>query len=362
MLVRRAIEPGYGKWVFPGRLRRPRRAGARRRRPRGARGSGPRRPARPPDQHLLVSGPRAGDHRLRGDDRRRRAGVRRRGPRGAVLRARRDSVGRAGVPQHARRAARVPGRSRALRSRTLMATFVVAHGAWSAGWAWKKMRPAAARARPRAVHADLHRARRARASRLAATSTSTRTSRTCCGAARDGGPARRHPGRPQLRRHGGDRRRRPRARERIARLVYLDAFVPRDGQSLLDLQPPEIAGSACASAATRRRRLARAAESRRRPTRRRTTWPGSTPRRMPQPREDRRAADPADRRGRTLPRSYIYCMRPRPGDVFRQFAERAQSRSGWQYLEIDASHNPHITAPDALAAMLDGIAASRGRL
>ena len=22
-----------------------------------------------------------------------------------------------------------------------MATFVVAHGAWSAGWAWKKMRP-----------------------------------------------------------------------------------------------------------------------------------------------------------------------------------------------------------------------------
>ena len=22
-----------------------------------------------------------------------------------------------------------------------MATFLVAHGAWSAGWAWKKMRP-----------------------------------------------------------------------------------------------------------------------------------------------------------------------------------------------------------------------------
>ena len=30
-----------------------------------------------------------------------------------------------------------------------------------------------------------------------------------------------------------------RARERIAQLVYLDAFVPRDGQSVLDLQPPE---------------------------------------------------------------------------------------------------------------------------
>ena len=30
-----------------------------------------------------------------------------------------------------------------------------------------------------------------------------------------------------------------RARARIAQLVYLDAFVPRDGQSVLDLQPPE---------------------------------------------------------------------------------------------------------------------------
>src|SRR5262249_7881771 len=27
------------------------------------------------------------------------------------------------------------------RSRNRMATFLVAHGAWSAGWAWKKMRP-----------------------------------------------------------------------------------------------------------------------------------------------------------------------------------------------------------------------------
>ena len=33
---------------------------------------------------------------------------------------------------------RVPG---LVRLQALMATFVVAHGAWSAGWAWKKMRP-----------------------------------------------------------------------------------------------------------------------------------------------------------------------------------------------------------------------------
>jgi hypothetical protein len=29
--------------------------------------------------------------------------------------------------------------------------------------------------------------------------------------------------------------------------------------------------------------------------------------------------------------------------------------AGWAW-KIDASHNPHITAPEALAALLDGIA------
>jgi hypothetical protein len=57
------------------------------------------------------------------------------------------------------------------------------------------------------------------------------------------------------------------------------------------------------------------------------------------------------------PRSYIYCQRSGPGDVFRQFAERAQRESGWRYYEIDASHNPHITAPQALLALLQQIAA-----
>jgi hypothetical protein len=44
--------------------------------------------------------------------------------------------------------------------------------------------------------------------------------------------------------------------------------------------------------------------------------------------------------------------------VFRQFAERAQRESGWRYFEIDSSHNPHITAPQALLALLEKIAAA----
>ena len=47
-----------------------------------------------------------------------------------------------------------------------------------------------------------------------------------------------------------------------------------------------------------------------------------------------------------------------PGDVFRQFAERAKSEPGWTYWEIDASHNPHITAPQALLDLLAKIAST----
>jgi len=38
--------------------------------------------------------------------------------------------------------------------------------------------------------------------------------------------------------------------------------------------------------------------------------------------------------------------------VFGQFAARAKSEDGWQYEEIDATHNPHITAPYALLEIL----------
>ena len=73
VLVRRAIEPGYGKWVFPGGYVD---RGETARGGRGARGAGGVRPRRPPrraGQHLLLRRPRAGDRRLcrDGDGRRR---------------------------------------------------------------------------------------------------------------------------------------------------------------------------------------------------------------------------------------------------------------------------------------------------
>jgi len=146
-----------------------------------------------------------------------------------------------------------------------------------------------------------------------------------------------------------------RALERVVERVYLDAFVPRDGQALLDLVSPE-------ARAAMRKAAGEQGEGWRIPP---NTVPDDTseadrawilPRRVMQPlatfEQALRVHGVADH----LPRSYIYCKRAAPGDVFRQFAERAQREPGWRLFELDASHSPNVTAPEALADLLAGIA------
>jgi pimeloyl-ACP methyl ester carboxylesterase len=202
-----------------------------------------------------------------------------------------------------------------------MVTCLVAHGAWSAGWAWKKMRPL--------LHERGHEL-------LTPTYT---------------GPGERaHLARPDIdlethiadvlgvlhcedlrdvvllgRSYGGmvatgvaDR-----VPERLSQFVYLDALVPRNGQALLELTPNPPGGSA----------------------------------RVPQPRKSFEQPLKLSGTRSRIPTTYIYCARPGPGDVFRRFAERARSKPGWQYREIDATHNPHITAPDTVARLLDSVVA-----
>jgi pimeloyl-ACP methyl ester carboxylesterase len=148
-----------------------------------------------------------------------------------------------------------------------------------------------------------------------------------------------------------------RARDRIAQLIYLDAFVPRNGQSLLDLLPP--------LAKQQMEEKVKAGDGWRVP-------PNPTPpdtseadvrwiaeRRLPQSFKTFQTPVRLSDAAITLPRSYIYCKRIAPGDPFRPFAERAKSEPGWRYYEIDASHSPHVTAPEALAALLQGIVAGR---
>jgi pimeloyl-ACP methyl ester carboxylesterase len=145
-----------------------------------------------------------------------------------------------------------------------------------------------------------------------------------------------------------------RARDRIAQLIYLDAFVPRDGQSLLDLNQP---------ARQRMRELATSGDGWRVP-------PNPTPPDTPQADLDwlieRRVDMPIKcfemgirlEREPAMPRSYIYATRIAPADTFGPFAARAKSEPGWRYHEIDASHSPNVTAPEALMALLQRIVAA----
>ena len=59
----------------------------------------------------------------------------------------------------------------------------------------------------------------------------------------------------------------------------------------------------------------------------------------------------------TLPRSYIYATRITPADTFGPFARRTKNEAGWRYFEIDSSHSPNVTAPEALMALLEKIVA-----
>lgn len=234
------------------------------------------------------------------------------------------------------------------------ATFVVAHGAWSAGWAWKKMHPLLTAAGHRLftpTYTGL-----GERSHLADPSNSLETHiNDVLGVLTY----------EDLRdvilighSYGGEVATgvADRAAERISKLVYLDAFVPRDRQAHRDLIGPKayrrMKESAAASGDGWRvpsnpipsdtsEADRKWIEERRRPQSIRTF---ETPLRL--------------LNGETrLPRYYIYCKRAVPGDVFRQFADRAR-REGWGYFEMDASHSPFITAPEALTTILDTIARS----
>jgi pimeloyl-ACP methyl ester carboxylesterase len=233
--------------------------------------------------------------------------------------------------------------------------FVVAHGAWSSAWAWKKMRPLL-RAAGHELWTPSYTGLGERA-HLANAMVDLDTHIADVIGVLD---------MEDLRdivlighSYGGmvatgvmDR-----ARDRLAQVVYLDAFVPRDGQCLFDLQPAEVRD--------RMRELARASgDGWRLPP---NPMPPDTPeadvawaasRRLPQPLKTFETPLRLTGRAPPPPCSYIYCKRIGPTDVFRQFAERARSESGWRHFEIDASHNPHITAPQALLALLEQIVAT----
>jgi len=229
-------------------------------------------------------------------------------------------------------------------------TFLVCHGAWSAGWAWKKMHPLMNKAGHRLVTPTYtglgERAHLANPSIDLETHIEDMLNVIKYEDLRDivlighsyGG---------MVATGVADR-----ARDRVVQLIYLDAFVPDDGQSLLDLNQP---------ARQRMQELAKDGDGWRVPP---NPTPPDTPPTDLEWLTERRVdmpikcfLMPLELRGGelTLPRSYIYATRIAPADTFGQFAERTKSGAGWHYHEIDASHSPHVTAPEALMALLGKI-------
>ena len=64
----------------------------------------------------------------------------------------------------------------------------------------------------------------------------------------------------------------------------------------------------------------------------------------------------------TLPRSSSYpMMRITPASTFGRFVKMAKKNApAWRYYEIDASHAPNVTAPEALMGLLEKIIADGG--
>jgi pimeloyl-ACP methyl ester carboxylesterase len=230
-----------------------------------------------------------------------------------------------------------------------MATFLICHGAWSAGWAWRKVRPLL-RGAGHEVFTPTYTGLGERAHHASPAVDLETHIRDVLGVIEFEG----------LRdiallghSYGGmvatgvaDR-----VPERVKQVIYLDAFVPGNGQSLLDLRPPGPRPAAAGGASEDWL----VAPNPPPPDTSAADLAWITPLRRPQP--VKTFSQPLQLRNPDLKlrRSYVYCTRKTPDDVFLQFSTRFKSDPGWRYHEIDASHSPNVTAPEALVRLLDEI-------
>jgi len=140
--------------------------------------------------------------------------------------------------------------------------------------------------------------------------------------------------------------------ERLAQLVFLDAFIPGNGQALIDLFPPEMAaelreqtnlegeGYRLSSSppeifgVTKEEDLA---------------W--VKPRLVAQP--FKTYLDPVEisnPKAAQIPLTYIYCQHPR--SLLKQFVESIRMNKNWQFWEITAGHDAMIVEPKKVSYLL----------
>jgi pimeloyl-ACP methyl ester carboxylesterase len=234
-----------------------------------------------------------------------------------------------------------------------VAIFVLAHGAWSAAWAWKKVRPLL-RARGHELYAPTLTGLGERGHH-ASPAVDLETHISDVVAVLDYEDLRDviligHSYGGMVATGVADR-----VPERLRQLIYLDAFVPTEGKCLLDYLSRDFRAHMVENAADGWRVPANPIPPDTSPED--VAW--IEPRRLTQPLRTFQQPVRLKHGETTLPRSYIYCRLAPLGDPFRQFAERAK-REGWRYFELDASHSPNVTAPAALTELLAEVATPSG--
>lgn len=141
--------------------------------------------------------------------------------------------------------------------------------------------------------------------------------------------------------------------DRLRSLVYLDAYLPKPGESEIDLWPDEWVDD------------------------HREVLEQELPVRDPPPAEMLGVDDPEDaawvesrmtphplntytqprpKGGEDVPGAFVYCTEGALADLFGTFAERAKTR-GWPVHEVAAGHEVMVTDPDAVAKLLQRSAA-----
>jgi pimeloyl-ACP methyl ester carboxylesterase len=231
-----------------------------------------------------------------------------------------------------------------------MATFLICHGAWSAGWAWKKVRPLL-RGAGHEVFTPTYTGLGERAHQaspdvdldthiedvLGVIAFEGLSDITLMGHSYGGmvitGVADRVPA-------------------KIKQMIYLDAFVPENGQSVASLRTGPRPAAAAAGSGQDWRLPPNPPPPDTSPAD--LAW--ITPLRRPQPVKTFTQPIVLGNGATQIPRSYIHCTRKGGDDPFLQFAKRLKSDPAWRHYEIDASHSPNVTAPEVLAKLLCQIA------
>jgi|SRR5579859_5502703 len=146
------------------------------------------------------------------------------------------------------------------------------------------------------------------------------------------------------------------AAARLRHLVYLDAFVPPDGKSVVDLLSP-------ADRAARQDQASSLKDGWQIPARPLppdtppdvAAWAG--PRRGPQPLQTYlqpiQLTGAADR----VPRTYVHCTFKPDGDIFAPFAREARENPAWTFHALATGHNLQYFAPKEVTEILLGVAA-----